>query len=151
MPFGYEKYNTDEIASTDKKRICGYFIVSDQHKISPVSIRFKTEDITDEIAKHENWILESVVWDATHTIDTNREGLNTILEKANNNEFDILLLNHVTLISRNANKTFDYAVKLIQMGKSVYGVVDGIYSLDDMAKKLHLSIKRRKQYDKFGN
>ena len=151
MPFGYEKYNTDIIDTTEKKRICGYFILSDLHKISPISIRLRTEELTEEISKHDDWILESVIWDATHVIDTNREGLNTILEKAKNDEFDILLLHHVNLISRHSNKAFDYAVKIHQAGKSIYGYADEIYSLDDMNAKLHLSIKRRKQYETQGN
>ena len=151
MPFGYEKFNADIIETTDKKRICGYFVLSDRYKISPISIRLRTEELTDEIANHEDWILESVIWDATHTIDTNREGLNTILEKAKNNEFDILLLHHVTLISHSSNKAFDYAVQIQQLGKSFYGIVDEIRSLDDMCSKLHLSIKRRKQYETQGN
>lgn len=151
MQFGYEKFSIDSIKTTNKKRICGYFVLSDLHKITSVSIRLRTEDLIDEISKHDDWILESVIWDATHTIDTNREGLNTILEKAKNDEFDILLLNHVSLISRHSNKAFDYAVQLHQAGKSIYGIVDEIYSLDDMNAKLHLSIKRRKQYETQGN
>ena len=90
--FGYKEYNTDEISTTDKKRICGYYVVSDLHKITAVDHKFRTNDLLEEMERHDDWILESVVWDANHRIDTNREGLNLILEKAKNNEFDILSL-----------------------------------------------------------
>ena len=100
MRFGYERYNADIINCTDKKRVCGYFVVSDRRKVSEVDIRFGTEALLEEIEKHNDWILESIIWDANHKIDTNREGLNLILGKAKNDEFDILLLHHVTLISR---------------------------------------------------
>ncbi len=79
--FGYENHNADTIANTDKKRICAYFTVLDTHKIKPVDIRFRTNELLEEVAKHDDWILESVIWDANHKIDTNREGLNIILIK----------------------------------------------------------------------
>lgn len=145
--FGYEKHNTDTILGTDKKRICAYFVVVDLHKITEVDIRFRKKDLFEEMEKHDDWILESVVWDANHRIDTNREGLNLILEKAKNDEFDILLLHHVTLISRSGSKTFDWAVQLHLLGKSVYGIVDGIHSFDELAEALHLTIARQKQYE----
>ena len=147
MNFGYEKHNTDKIPTTDKKRICVYFTVLDTHKIKPVDIRFRTNELLEEVAKHDDWVLESVLWDANHKIDTNREGLNLILEKAKNNEFDILLLHHATLISRSGSKTFDWAVQLHQLGKTVYGIVDGIHSFDELAEALHLTVARQKQYE----
>ena len=147
MKFGYEKYNTEIISETDKKRICGYFVVSDLHKVTPADIRLRTEELLDEVANHEEWILESVVWDANHKVDTNREGLNLILEKAKNNEFDILLIHHITLISRQGGKTFDYALELFKLGKVIYGIVEGMHSLDELAETLHLSVAKRKQYE----
>lgn len=147
MKFGYEKYNTDIISSTEKKRVCGYFVVSDRRKVTAVDIRFGTEDLLEEIQKHDDWILESIIWDANHKIDTNREGLNLILEKAKNDEYDILLLHHVTLISRSGNKTFDYAVQLYKLGKAVYGIIDGIHSFEELSEALRLNVARRKQYE----
>lgn len=147
MKFGYEKYNTELISKTDKKRLCGYFVVSDLHKVTPADIRLRTEELLEEIAKHEEWILESVVWDANHKVDTNREGLNLILEKAKNNEFDILLMHHITLISRQGGKTFDYAIELFKLEKVIYGIVEGMHSLDELAETLHLSVAKRKQYE----
>lgn len=147
MKFGYEKYNTEIISETDKKRICGYFVVSDLHKVTPADIRLRTEELLDEVANHEEWILESVVWDANHKVDTNREGLNLILEKAKNNEFDILLMHHITLISRQGGKTFDYALELAKLEKAIYSIVEGMRSLDELAETLHLSVARRKQYE----
>ena len=38
MKFGYEKHNTEVISGTDKKRICGYFVVSDLHKVTDVDM-----------------------------------------------------------------------------------------------------------------
>ena len=146
MKFGYEKYNTEIISETDKKRICGYFVVSDLHKVTPADIRLRTEELLDEVANHEEWILESVVWDANHKVDTNREGLNLILEKAKNNEFDILLMHHITLISRQGGKTFDYALELAKLEKVIYSIVEGMRSLDELAKTLHLSVAKGKQY-----
>ena len=147
MKFGYEKYNTEIISETDKKRICGYFVVSDLHKVTPADIRLRTEELLDEVANHEEWILESVVWDANHKVDTNREGLNLILEKAKNNEFDILLMHHITLISRQGGKTFDYALELAKLEKVIYSIVEGMRSLDELAETLHLSVAKRKQYE----
>lgn len=147
MKFGYEKHNTEVISGTDKKRICGYFVVSDLHKVTDVDIRFRTQELLEEIAKHEDWMLESIIWDANHRVDTNREGLNTILEKAKNDEFDILLLHHVTIISRQGGKTFDYVLQLHRLDKSVYGIIDNIHSLDELVESLHLSIPRQKQYE----
>ncbi len=147
MKFGYEKYNADIISSTDKKRVCGYFVVSDRHKVTEGDIRFGTEDLLEEIEKHDDWILESIIWDANHKIDTNREGLNLILEKAKNDEYEILLLHHVTLISRSANKTFDYAVQLYDLGKAIYGIIDGIHSFEELSEAFHLNVARRKQYE----
>lgn len=149
MKFGYEKYQTEMKPAADQKRICGYFIVSDLHKVTPADIRLRTEELLEEVVNHEEWILESVVWDANHKVDTNREGLNLILEKARNNEFDILLMHHVALISRQGGKTFDYALQLSEFGKSIYGIVGGLYSLDELADTLHLSIAKRKQYEVF--
>lgn len=147
MKFGYEKYNTEIISETDTKRICGYFVVSDLHKVTPADIRLRTEELLDEVANHEEWILESVVWDANHKVDTNREGLNLILEKAKNNEFDILLMHHITLISRQGGKTFDYALELTKLKKAIYSIVEGMRSLDELAETLHLSVAKRKQYE----
>ena len=147
MKFGYEKYNTEIISETDKKRICGYFVVSDLHKVTPADIRLRTEELLDEVANHEEWILESVVWDANHKVDTNREGLNLILEKAKNNEFDILLMHHITLISRQGGKTFDYVLELAKLEKAIYSIVEGMRSLDELADTLHLSVAKRKQYE----
>ena len=147
MNFGYEKHNTDKIPTTDKKRICVYFTVLDTHKITPVDLRFRTNELLEEVAKHDDWILESVIWDANHKIDTNREGLNTILDKARNDEFDILLLHHATLISRSGSKTFDWTVQLHLLGKSLYGIVDGIHSFDELAEAMHLTVARQKQYE----
>ena len=147
MKFGYEKHNADVTSAMDKKRICGYFVVSDLHKVTDVDIRFRTQELLAEIAKHEDWMLESIIWDANHRVDTNREGLNTILEKAKNDEFDILLLHHVTIISRQGGKTFDYVLQLHKLDKSVYGIIDNIHSLDELVKSLHLSIPRKKQYE----
>ena len=107
MNFGYDKYNEEIINDSGKKRICGYFVVSDLHKITSADIRLRSDELFEEIAGHDDWILESIVWDANHKVDTNRDGLNIILEKAKNNEFDILLMHHVTLISRQGGKTFD--------------------------------------------
>ena len=149
--FGYKEYNTDEISTTDKKRICGYYVVSDLHKITAVDHKFRTNDLLEEMEKHDDWILESIAWDANHRIDTNREGLNLILEKAKNNEFDILLLHHATLISRSGSKTFDWTVQLHLLGKSLYGIVDGIHSFDELAEALHLTVARRKQYEELKN
>ena len=146
MKFGYEKYNTEIISETDKKRICGYFVVSDLHKVTPADIWLRTEELLDEVANHEEWILESVVWDANHKVDTNREGLNLILEKAKNNEFDILLMHHITLISRQGGKTFDYALELAKLEKVIYSIVEGMRSLDELAETLHLSVAKGKQY-----
>ena len=146
MKFGYEKYNTEIISETDKKRICGYFVVSDLHNVTPADIRLRTEELLDEVANHEEWILESVVWDANHKVDTNREGLNLILEKAKNNEFDILLMHHITLISRQGGKTFDYALELAKLEKVIYSIVEGMRSLDELAETLHLSVAKGKQY-----
>lgn len=145
--FGYEKFNTEVISGTDKKRICGYFVVSDLHKSNEVDIRLRTEELIEEIEKHDDWILESIIWDANHKVDTNREGLNTILEKARNNEFDILLLHHVTLISRQGSKTFDYVLQLHKLNKKPYGIIDKIHSFDDLAKSLHLTVANRKKYE----
>ena len=147
MKFGYKQYNTDEIPTTEKKRICGYYMVSDLHKITAVDHKFRINDLLEEMEKHNEWMLESVVWDANHKIDTNREGLNLILEKAKNNEFDILLLHHVTLISRSGSKTFDWAVQLHLLGKSVWGIVDEIHSFDELAEALHLTVARQKRYE----
>ena len=149
MTFGYEKYNADVISKTDKKRICCYFVVSDLHKITPASLRLRKEELVEEIEQHNDWMLESVIWDANHKVDTNRVGLNTILEKAKNNEFDILLLHHVGIISRQVTKTFDYAFKLVKMNKLVYGITDKIDSFDDLAEKLPLTKSSRKQYDEY--
>ena len=147
MKFGYEKYNTEIISETDKKRICGYFVVSDLHKVTPADIRLRTEELLDEVTNHEEWILESVVWDANHKVDTNREGLNLVLEKAKNNEFDILLMHHITLISRQGGKTFDYVLELAKLEKAIYSIVEGMRSLDVLAETLHLSVAKRKQYE----
>ena len=147
MKFGYEKHNTYVISGIDKKRICGYFVVSDLHKVTDVDIRFRTQELLEEIAKHEDWMLESIVWDANHKVDINREGLNIILEKAKNDEFDILLLHHVTIISRQGGKTFDYVLQLHKLDKSVYGIIDNIHSLDELVKSHHLSIPRQKRYE----
>lgn len=147
MKFGYEKHNADVTSAMDKKRICGYFVVSDLHKVTDVDLRFRTQELLEEVAKHEDWILESIVWDANHKVDINREGLNIILEKAKNDEFDILLLHHVTIISRQSGKTFDYVLQLHRLDKSVYGIIDNIHSLDELVKSLHLSIPRQKQYE----
>ena len=147
MKFGYKQYNTDEIPTTEKKRICGYYMVSDLHKITAVDHKFRINDLLEEMEKHNDWMLESVVWDANHKIDTNREGLNLILEKAKNTEFDILLLHHVTLISRSGSKTFDWAVQLHLLGKSVWGIVDEIHSFDELAEALHLTVARQKRYE----
>ena len=145
--YGYEKQNTDIVSDKDIKRVCAYFVVSDLHKITSADICFKTEELIEEINNHENWVLESVVWDANHKIDTNRQGLNIILDKAKNNEFDILLLHHVTLISRSGSKTFDYAAQLFALDKVVYGIIDKIHSFDDLADSLHLTVSRQKQYE----
>lgn len=147
MKFGYEKYNADIISETDKKRICGYFVVSDLYKVTEVDIRFRTQELLEEVNRHDDWMLESNIWDANHKVDINREGLNTILEKAKNNEFDILLLHHVTIISRQGGKTFDYVLQLHQLGKGIYGIIDNIHSLGDLVESLHLSIPRKKQYE----
>ena len=147
MRFGYERYNADINNCTDKKRVCGYFVVSDRRKVSEVDIRFGTEDLLEEIEKHNDWILESIIWDANHKIDTNREGLNLILGKAKNDEFDILLLHHVTLISRQGGKAFDYVVQLHKLDKSVYGIIDGVHSFEELSEVLHLNVERRKQYE----
>ena len=147
MKFGYEKHNTEVISGTDKKRICGYFVVSDLHKLTDVDIRFRTQELLEEIANHEDWMLESIVWDANHKVDINREGLNIILEKAKNDEFDILLLHHVTIISRQGGRTFDYVLQLHKLDKNVYGIIDNIHSLDELVKSHHLSIPRQKQYE----
>lgn len=143
MKFGYERYNTDIISKTDKKRICGYFVVSDLHKVTEVDIRFRTQELLEEVNKHDDWMLESIIWDANHKVDINREGLNTILEKAKNDEFDILLLHHVTIISRQGGKTFDYVLQLHKLGKGVYGIIDNIHSLGELVESLHLSIPRK--------
>ena len=50
MKFGYEKHNTDVISGTDKKRICGYFVVSDLHKVTDGDICFRTQVLIEEIA-----------------------------------------------------------------------------------------------------
>ena len=147
MNFGYEKYNADVISAPDKKRICGYFVVSDLHKITPADLRLKTEEVLEEIAKHEDWILESIVWDANHKVDTDREGLNTILDKAKNDEFDILLVHHITHISRQGGKAFDYALQLYMLNKPIYGIIEGMRSMEDLANTLHISAARRKRYE----
>ena len=147
MKYGYEKYNSEQIDGSGKKRICGYFVVSDLHKITSADIKLQTDELCEEIAAHNDWILESIVWDANHKVDTNREGLNIILDKAKNNEFDILLMHHVTLISRQGGKTFDYALQLSKYEKTIYGMIGGSYTLDDLADTLHLSMARRKQYE----
>lgn len=147
MNYGYERHNVNIISGTDKKRICGYFVVSDLHKITDVDIRYRTNELLEEVDKHDDWILESIIWDANHRIDTNREGLNIILEKAKNNEFDILLLHHVTIISRQGGKTFDYVLQLHKLDKGVYGMIDNIHSLGEVVESFHLSIPRQKQYE----
>lgn len=147
MNYGYERHNVNIISGTDKKRICGYFVVSDLHKITDVDIRYRTNELLEEVDKHDDWILESIIWDANHRVDTNREGLNIILEKAKNNEFDILLLHHVTIISRQGGKTFDYVLQLHKLDKGVYGMIDNIHSLGEVVESLHLSIPRQKQYE----
>lgn len=149
LKFGYERYNVKTISKSEKKRICGYFTVSDLHKITEADLRFKSEELIDEINGHDDWILESIVWDAKHKVDTNREGLNTILEKAGNNEFDILLLHHVSLISLQCGKIFDYVLQLYMLNKSVYGIVDNIHSFDELAESIPLTPARKKQYEKF--
>lgn len=149
MTFSYEKYNADVISKTDKKRICCYFVVSDLHKITPAGLRLRAEELVDEIERHEDWILESVIWDANHKVDTDREGLNTILNKAENNDFDILLLHHVGIISRQVTKSFDYAFELVKMDKVVYGIIDEIHSFDDLARKLPLTKSSRKKYEEY--
>ena len=145
--FDYVKYNTME--GSNKKRICGYFVVSDLHKSNDVAIRLRTEELVEEIEKHNDWILESIIWEANHKVDTNRKGLNTILEKAQNDDFDILLLHHVTLISRQGSKTFDFVLQLDKLNKTVYGIIDNIYSLDDLAESMHLTIANRKKYEEY--
>lgn len=147
MNYGYERHNVNIISGTDKKRICGYFVVSDLHKITNVDIRYRTNELLEEVDKHDDWILESIIWDANHRVDTNREGLNIILEKAKNNEFDILLLHHVTIISRQGGRTFDYVLQLHKLDKGVYGIIDNIHSLGEVVESLHLSITRQKQYE----
>lgn len=147
IKFGYERYNTDIILKTDKKRICGYFVVSDLRKVTEVDIRFRTRELLEDISKHEDWMLESIIWDANHKVDINREGLNTILDKAKNNEFDILLLHHVTIISLQSGKTFDYVLQLHKLGKGIYGIVDNIHSLAELVESLNLSVSRQKQYE----
>lgn len=147
MNYGYERHNVNIISGTDKKRICGYFVVSDLHKVTDVDIRYRTNELLEEVDKHDDWILESIIWDANHRVDTNREGLNIILEKAKNNEFDILLLHHVTIISRQGGKTFDYVLQLHKLDKGVYGMIDNIHSLGEVVESLHLSIPRQKQYE----
>lgn len=147
MNYGYERHNVNIISGTDKKRICGYFVVSDLHKITNVDIRYRTNELLEEVDKHDDWILESIIWDANHRVDTNREGLNIILEKAKNNEFDILLLHHVTIISRQGGRTFDYVLQLHKLDKGVYGIIDNIHSLGEVVESLHLSIPRQKQYE----
>lgn len=149
MKFGYDKYNSELINDSGKKRICGYFVVSDLHKITEVDIRLRTDELLEEIAGHEDWILESIVWDANHKIDTNREGLKVILDKAKSDEFDILLMHHITLISRQGGKIFDYALQLSILDKTIYGIVGGTHSLDELAESLHLSVAKRKEYENF--
>lgn len=148
VKFGHDKHNEEIVSITDKKRICGYFMVSDLHKVTPVDLRIKTEELLEEIAKHEDWILESIVWDASHKVDTNREGLNIILDKAKNDEFDILLVHHMTLISRQGGKAFEYASQLYMLDKPIYGIIEGMRSMDELADTLHISVARRKQYEK---
>ena len=145
MRYGYQKYESIQQTSTSKKRVCGYFVVSDLHKVTEADIHFRSEELLEEIEKHSDWMLESIIWDANHRIDTNREGLNIILDKAKNNEFDILLLHHVTLISRSGNKTFDYVLQLYKMDKTVYGIIDGIHSLKELTEALSLNGMRRKK------
>lgn len=56
-------------------------------------------------------------------------------------------MHHVTLISRQGGKTFDYALQLSKYEKTIYGMIGGSYTLDDLADTLHLSMARRKQYE----
>lgn len=82
MKYGYQKYESIQQSSTSEKRVCGCFVVSDLHKVTEADIRFRSEGLLEEIEKHSDWMLESIIWDANHRIDMNREGLNIILDKA---------------------------------------------------------------------
>lgn len=147
MEFGYRKYNENRIVKTKKKRICAYFVISDLHKFNEADIRYRTEELLEEIKHHKDWMLESVIWEANHRRSTDRKGLNTILEKAKNNEFDILLLHHVSLISLQCGLLFDYVLQLHLLNKTIYGIVDNIHSFDDLANSIPLSVARKKIYE----
>lgn len=58
----------------------------------------------------------------------------------------ILLMYHCMQVSRSGSKTFDWTLQLHQLGKSVYGIVDGIHSFDELARALHLTVARQKLY-----
>ena len=57
--FGYEKHNTDTILGTDKKRICAYFVVVDLHKITEVDIRFRKQDLFEEMETTTGYLSQS--------------------------------------------------------------------------------------------
>lgn len=119
----------------DKRRVCAFTRVSTQHEQQTNALVNQNQWIVDEISRHPDWVFDIdkdlyIDEGISGTSMKRRVNFNTMLEKAKNGEYDLIVTREVCRFMRNAKLTLLLVDELEQCGVEVYFVNDGIWSFN---------------------
>lgn len=117
-----------------KKKVCCYVRASENDPF----LQQKIDELIGEIQNHSDWIFHSVVVDHSIGVPVDRDILNMILDKASNNEFDIVLVRDSSQISRDISQLSKYIMRIREYGADVLSKSTG--AIDLFASKPMMSV-----------
>ena len=102
-------------------RVCAYVRVSTDSLEQEESLENQTRFFTDYISDHEGWVLTQVYSDqGISGYMEARNGFQTMMKDARNNDFDLILVKSVSRFARNTETTLKATRELKQLGIGVY-------------------------------
>lgn len=150
------RYNIYE----EKHRVIAYARISTLDEEQQVSLLNQKEYFEKVINDNPNWELVDIIYDeASGASVKNRDGFKSLIERAKNNEYDLLITKEQSRFSRNVIETLTYLKELKTYNVEAFFLLDNIYTgdadsmlrLQIMASIYENEILRISQRVKFGH
>ncbi len=120
----------------EKRRVAALTRVSTQHEQQINALENQNQWILSEVARHNDWIFnvdEDLYVDegVSGTSTANRIGFLTMIERAKNGDYDLIITREVSRFMRNLKLTLVLVDELKSCGVEVYFINDNIWSFND--------------------
>ena len=132
IPATKVRYTNVPIASTQKKKVCGYARVSSDHEEQQSSYEAQLDYYTEYIQARDEWEFVGMYSDEARsgTTTKRRDGFNNMVKDALDGKIDLIITKSVSRFARNTVDSLKTIRELKTKGVEVYFEKENIWTLD---------------------